>query len=144
MKIHCRARRHSQIGTRLWAFTSFGDVASGSGAFIAAAKQVGMECAWFIEPDDATAAIAARVAEPQATRHRSMLDISPCDLPWVQALLPGPECTPFSKAGKQRSFQDKRPKTLFWAIWFISERQPDLFSFIENAIALKSVKCGGV
>jgi hypothetical protein len=27
---------------------SFGDVTSGSGAFIAAAKQVGMKCAWFV------------------------------------------------------------------------------------------------
>ena len=98
---------------------SFGDVASGSGAFIAAAKQVGMKCAWFIEPDDTTAAIAARVAGPQATRYRSVLDINPWDLPWVQALLAGPECTPFSKAGKQRSFQDKRSKTLFWTIWFM-------------------------
>jgi site-specific DNA-cytosine methylase len=40
-----------------------------------------------------------------------------------------------SKAGKQRSFQDKRPKTLFWTIWFMSERQPD-FAFIENVAAL--------
>ena len=122
---------------------SFGDVASGSGAFIAAAEQVGMKCAWFIEPDDTTAAIAARVAGPQATRYRSVLDLNPWDLPWVQALLAGPECTPFSKAGKQRSFQDKRSKTLFWTIWFMSERQPD-FAFIENVAALKTVKGGDV
>jgi site-specific DNA-cytosine methylase len=57
-------------------------------------------------------------------------------------LLAGPECTPFSKAGKQRSFQDKRPKTLFWTIWLMSERQPD-FSFIENVAALKLVKVKG-
>ena len=39
---------------------SFGDVATGTGAFAKAAMKQGMRCDWWIEPNDKVAAVAKR------------------------------------------------------------------------------------
>lgn len=122
---------------------SFGDVATGTGAFAKAAMKQGMRCDWWIEPNDKVAAVAKTVLGSTPKRYRSVEAVHPLDLPRVQALVAGPDCTPFSAAGKQRGFADKRSRTLLWLIWYAALQQP-LFCLIENVSALQRVQKGDV
>ena len=122
---------------------SFGEVASGSGAFNKVAQTLDMRCEWFIEPDPETTPMAAAVAGPQAAHHKSVVGLHPLDLPEVDAIIAGPECTPFSAAGFQNGFVDKRSKTLLWVLWYACLRQPK-FCFIENVSAIQGMQGGDV
>jgi hypothetical protein len=62
--------------------------------------------------------------------------VHPTAVPAVFTLLGGPECQPFSKASKQRGFEDARSNTLLWFFWCLSVRQFPT-AFIENSAQLQ-------
>ena len=58
-------------------------------------------------------------------------------------LVGGPECQPFSSAGRKRGLQDPRARTFFWVLWCLAIRQfPS--AFIENVAPLLTLEDGAV
>ena len=114
---------------------TFGEPTAGAGAFIRFGQHLGGKCLFFAEHDDEAAGIAALEA-PAARRFRDICTVAPADVPEVFTLIGGPECQPFSRAGKQRGFQDPRSNTLLWFFWCLAERRfPS--ALIENARQLQ-------
>jgi site-specific DNA-cytosine methylase len=120
-----------------------GEFAAGSGSFVRYAKSIGIEVKWVAEKVPELEAAAAAEAGPGCQRHGDILDVHPSEVGEVFMLLGGPECQPFSKAGKQGGLQDPRARTFFWILWCLSIRQfPS--AFIENVQSLLSMKDGAV
>jgi site-specific DNA-cytosine methylase len=58
-------------------------------------------------------------------------------------LIGGPECQPFSRAGKGQNLYDLQARTLLWIVWCLAVRQFD-GAFVENVANLLYVKGGRV
>ena len=126
----------------------FGEVAAGTGSFIRYASELGMECLWFSEKDEDLHAAAQAEAGPTAECYGDLLLLDPLQLPEVPAdglflLIGGPECQPFSGAGKGQNLYDLRARTLLWIVWCLAVRQFD-GAFVENVANLLYIKDGRV
>jgi site-specific DNA-cytosine methylase len=126
----------------------FGEVAAGTGSFIRYASELGMECLWFSEKDEDLHAAAQAEAGPTAECYGDLLLLDPLQLPEVPAdglflLIGGPECQPFSRAGKGQNLYDLRARTLLWIVWCLAVRQFD-GAFVENVENLLYIKGGRV
>ena len=113
---------------------TFGEPTAGAGAFIRFGQHLGGKCLWFAEQDTEAAALAQQEA-PTATAYSDLLAVNPLHVPEVFCVLGGPECQPFSAAGKQNGFRDKRSNTLLWFFWCLAERQFPT-ALIENSMQL--------
>ena len=128
---------------------SFGEIAAGTGSFIRYAKALGLECRWFSEKDTDLHAAAAAEAGPQAQAFGDLLLLNPRDLPEVDMesdfflLIGGPECQPFSRAGRRQELYDRRARTLLWIIWCLAVRQFH-GAFVENVAELLYIAKGKV
>jgi site-specific DNA-cytosine methylase len=65
-----------------------------------------------------------------------LLLIHPLHLPAIPAdglflLIGGPECQPFSRAGKGKNWYDPRARALLWIVWCLAVRQFE-GAFVEN------------
>ena len=114
---------------------AFGEFAAGSGSFIRYAKHLGGKCAFFAEKEDGVAQQAQTEAGAGAKRFGDILEVHPQEVPDVFMLLGGPECQPFSKAGKRLGLADTRSRTLWWVLWCLAARQFPC-ALIENVEAL--------
>ena len=114
---------------------TFGDPTAGAGAFIRFGQHLGGKCAFFAESDPEAAEIAAEEA-PTAHRFEDICAVAPEDIPAVFTLLGGPECQPFSRAGREHGFRDARSDTLLWFFWCLAVRQFPT-AFIENSAQLQ-------
>ena len=114
---------------------AFGEFAAGSGSFIRYAKHLGGKCAFFAEKEDGVAQQAQAEAGAGAKRFGDILEVHPKEVPDVFMLLGGPECQPFSKAGRRLGLGDTRSRTLWWVLWCLAARQFPC-ALIENVEAL--------
>jgi site-specific DNA-cytosine methylase len=108
-----------------------------------------MQCKWFSEMDSDLHAAAAEEAGAEAQVFGDLLLLHPRDLPEVDLqsdfflLIGGPECQPFSKAGKGKNLYDRRARTLLWIVWCLAERQFH-GAFVENVGNLLYIDNGRV
>ena len=120
---------------------TMGEFAAGSGSFVRYAKALGAVFQWVAEAVPELEDMAVAEAGPQAARHGDVLLTHPRDVGDVFMLLGGPECQPFSKAGKRLGLADARARTLWWVLWCLAERQfPS--AFVENVEELLDMKGG--
>ena len=71
-------------------------------------------------------------------------DVDPADLEWVHIMVGGPECQPFSLAGKNpHGWLDDRAYTFLRALHMIAVQLPWL-AFIENVQAVLDAENGEV
>ena len=127
---------------------SFGEVAAGSGSFIRYCSELGMECLWFAEKDTDLHEAAQAEAGPDAKCFGDLLLVHPNQLPEVPAgnlfvLVGGPECQPFSRAGKGKHLYDPRARTLLWIVWCLAVRRFEA-AFVENVENLLYMRDGVV
>ena len=120
-----------------------GEFAAGSGSFVRYAKSIGIEVKWVAEKVPELEAAAAAEAGPTCKRHGDILRVHPSEVGEVFMLLGGPECQPFSNAGKKGGLQDPRARTFFWILWCLSIRQFPA-AFIENVRSLMNMQGGAV
>ena len=113
---------------------TFGEPTAGAGAFIRFGQHLGGRCLWFAEQDEEAAALAHAEA-PQASAFKDLRSVHPRQVDDVFCLLGGPECQPFSLAGKQNGFRDQRSDTLLWFFWCLAVRQFPT-ALIENSAQL--------
>ena len=120
---------------------TMGEFAAGSGSFMRYAKALGATFEWVAEAVPELEIMAAAEAGPQAARHGNVLLTHPREVKEVFMLLGGPECQPFSKAGRRHGLSDRRARTLWWVLWCLAERQfPS--AFIENVEELRHMERG--
>ena len=80
-------------------------------------------------------------AGADAKRFGDILEVHPKEVPDVFMLLGGPECQPFSKAGRRLGLVDMRARTLWWVLWCLAARQFPC-ALIENVEALLQMHGG--
>ena len=114
---------------------TFADMFCGIGGFHLAGAQLGMECVFACDIDE-----AAR----QAYRHNFGIEpagditaLPPGDIPAHNVLLGGFPCQPFSIIGAMRGFEDVRGTLFFNLAEIIEAQQPDAF-VLENVRQLST------
>ena len=120
---------------------TFTELMAGVGVFAACFVAAGAECRCIIEPDTEARKCAVVNARSPAEIRENLLDCDPADLPWTHALVAGPECQPWSTAGKQRGWEDRRAYTFLRVLHTAAVMQP-WWVWIENVAALQSVREG--
>lgn len=122
---------------------SFTEFAAGVGMFAACFQAAGAEVECLIEPRESAMRLA-RENVPSATRClRSVMEVDPADLVWTHGIGGGPECQPFSVAGRQLAWQDDRAYTMLRTLHVAAVMQP-WWVWIENVRAIATVKEGRV
>ena len=122
---------------------TIGEFAAGSGSFVRYAQHLGAVCKWVAEKVPELEVQAAKEAGAQCKRLGDVLLVHPTEVDEVFMLVGGPECQPFSAAGKKRGLQDPRARTFFWVLWCLAIRQfPS--AFIENVAPLLTLEDGAV
>lgn len=108
----------------------FIDLFSGLGGFHVAARALGGHCVFAAEIDEGLRQLYIKNhgIEPAG----DIRDVKAEDVPAHDLLCAGFPCQPFSKAGEQMGWKDKKRGTVFWnIIQIIRERQPRLV-LLEN------------
>lgn len=122
---------------------TFMEFAAGIGVFAACFVAAGMRCECLAEPKVEARERAAELCGGVRVQIDSAMDVDPADLPWVHGLVGGPECQPFSVAGKGRAFADERAYTLIRALHIAAVMQP-WWVWMENVKAIESAQDGHV
>ena len=122
---------------------TFMEFAAGIGVFAACFAAAGMRCECIAEPKVEARGRAVELCGGVRVQLDSAMDVDPVDLPWVHGLVGGPECQPFSVAGKGRGFADERAYTLIRALHIAAAMQP-WWVWMENVKAIESAQDGKV
>lgn len=126
------ARRES-IAKRKARFT-FVDLFAGIGGFHQAMRYLGGECLMAAEINEAcieTYSLNFKTREGEI--RRDVNDIDPVSIQPFDVLCAGFPCQPFSKAGTQEGFNDKKRGNLFYKILDIIDGHPEIkFIILEN------------
>lgn len=112
----------------------FVDLFAGMGGFHQAMRYLGGECVMAVEID-----LACRETYKEnfnVIDQNIMIDVNEIDpnaIPAFDVLCAGFPCQPFSKAGRQKGFQDKTRGNFFYKIMEIIDRHPEAkFIILEN------------
>ena len=121
----------------------FMEFAAGIGVFAACFAQAGAACDCVAEPRAQARARAVKNCGGVRVELHSVMEVDPGDLGWVHGLVGGPECQPFSVAGKGRAFRDDRAYTLLRTLHIAAVMQP-WWVWMENVKAIETVQDGHV
>ena len=121
----------------------FTEISAGIGMFAAAFEAAGMKCVHLVEPNVRALALAVRNCSIESAAPSGLSDVDPGDLQWSHGLVGGPECQPYSSAGKQRAWEDPRSYTLLRALHTMAVMKP-WWVWLENVAAIETVKEGAV
>lgn len=122
---------------------SFTEVSAGIGMFAAAFEAAGMVCKHLIEPVPRVLQLAVQNCSLATAEPSGLADVDPVDLEWTHGLVGGPECQPFSSAGKQRAWADPRSYTLLRTLHTMAVMRP-WWVWLENVSAIATVHEGSV
>jgi hypothetical protein len=122
---------------------TFTEVSAGIGFFAAAFEAAGMKCAVLIEPVDRALQLAVRNCSVDEAVPVGLFDVDPSEAEWTHGLVGGPECQPFSSAGRQRAWEDPRSYTMLRTLHLMAVMKP-WWVWLENVSAIETVQDGGV
>ena len=132
--------RNPRVGFPL---RSAAEVSAGNGAFMKYLELEGVQVKWFAELSDEAAAVAAKNVNKQAVRFKDLTAMDPADLPYVDLLVGGVSCQPWSRVGLQLGFTDSRVDTLFATFNIAAAMQPKAI-MLENVAAFIEAASGKV
>ena len=122
---------------------SFTEVSAGIGMFAACFRAAGAQCTTMIEPNGESMEIARQNCPAKFYRVQGLEEIDPAELPWTHGIVGGPECQPFSSAGRQKAWADSRSYTLLRTMHIAAVMQP-WWVWLENVKAIATVQGGAV
>lgn len=108
-----------------------GSLFSGIGGIDIAFQQAGFKVKWAIEKDAACCRTYRHNFNDVTLIEQDIRHVNPCALESVDVITAGFPCQPFSIAGKQLGFEDKRGHLFYEVGKFISTYKPR-FVFLEN------------
>ena len=113
---------------------SFIDLFAGIGGFHQAMRYLGGECVMAAEiNEECRKTYQLNYHTQEKELRRDVTEIDPLTITPFDVLCAGFPCQPFSKAGAQKGFQDKKRGNLFYTIMNILDAHPEVkFIILEN------------
>ncbi len=100
---------------------------TGAGGLDLGFEKAGFHIAWANEYDKSIWETFKYNFPKTKLDQRSIVDVSPSDIPEVDGIIGGPPCQSWSEAGAGRGIQDKRGQLFFDYIRLLKEKQPKFF-----------------
>ena len=122
---------------------TFTEVSAGIGMFAAAFEAAGMVCTKLVEPNERALQLAVKNCSVGSEQPSGLADVDPADMLWTHGLVGGPECQPYSSAGRQRAWADPRSYTLLRTLHLMAVMKP-WWVWLENVSAIQTALEGGV
>jgi DNA (cytosine-5)-methyltransferase 1 len=108
---------------------------SGAGGLDLGFHRAGFEIPWANEHDKKIWATYDQNFPETSLDHRSVVDVSPSDIPRVDGVIGGPPCQSWSEAGSLRGIEDHRGQLFFEYLRLLDAKRPKFF-LAENVSGL--------
>ena len=122
---------------------TFTEISAGIGVFAACFQAAGANCVCMVEPVPGSLRFAKKNCRDTSDKPFGLEDKEPGDFQWTHGIVGGPECQPFSSAGRQRGWEDDRSYTMIRTLHLAAVMKP-WWVWLENVKAIESVAEGKV
>ena len=122
---------------------TFTEISAGIGVFAACFQAAGANCVCMVEPVPGSLRFAKKNCRDTSDEPLGLEDKEPGDFQWTHGIVGGPECQPFSSAGRQRGWEDDRSYTMIRTLHLAAVMKP-WWVWLENVKAIESVAEGKV